>query len=439
MNKSILILLFPYKVVEATLHLHEVDYFKIFAEVQAWDLSNIINPQFAESISAKYSDREEVIHLKSLKEFIQRLSEIRKKSYNMKICILNDVTFGTLRQFLCNLLLAIILNKRNVILFDMYIGGQPLKYDQKEDEFKLIKFRIFVSKAINFFSSQTSLMEFKKRITYLILNKISLVMPNIYTHRLVAGDQWRLIALRESKKKIKIVNGHCQDFSNYLLSLKVSNLVNKPASKKAVFLSSVGPVSKGDGVFLGRKDYRSSEVWYPALATFFTKIEQQTGVVVEIAGHYKATYDVTAPKFKGRQVRFGHTNEMIRDCEFVIAISSTAVSYAVIYRKPIIFIYSNELEKDELTILAVNNMSKILGTVPVNIDSFPSDLVNLLKVDEERYQNYEKSFLTSDITRRPNAQIILEDIMGINTDAYFDKLNRINDVVNRPISLVNIK
>ncbi len=423
MNKPIFILLFPYKVVDATIRFHEIDYFKDFAEVQVWDMSNIINPEFADKISAKNKDKEEVINLKSLKEFIHRLREIRQKAYNTKICISNDVTFATPMQFICNLSLSIILYKRNIILFDMYIGGQPLKYEQKTEEAILIKFRNFFSKLVSFFTSLTSLSEFKKRITYLILSKISLFVPIIQTHRLVAGDQWRIIAIKSIKKKIKIINGHCQDFSNYLLSLKAGSSKNIQSSGKVVFLATAGPVSEGDGFYFGRKDSRTSEVWYPLLASFFTKIEEQTGSIVEIGGHYKSTYEITAPKFKDRLVRFGYTNEMIRDCDFVIAISSTAISYAVIYRKPVIFIYSNELEKDELTMQAVNNMSKMLGTVPVNIDNFSSNSMELLKVNEERYLNYERSFLTSDLSMRPNAQIILEDMMGIDTQDYFTKLN----------------
>ena len=50
MNKPIFILLFPYKVVDATIRFHEIDYFKDFAEVQVWDMSNIINPEFADKI-----------------------------------------------------------------------------------------------------------------------------------------------------------------------------------------------------------------------------------------------------------------------------------------------------------------------------------------------------------------------------------------------------
>ena len=76
---------------------------------------NII-PKLDLSKLLKNKDKEEVINLKSLKEFIHRLREIRQKAYNTKICISNDVTFATPMQFICNLSLSIILYNYNILI-----------------------------------------------------------------------------------------------------------------------------------------------------------------------------------------------------------------------------------------------------------------------------------------------------------------------------------
>ena len=104
-----------------------------------------------------------------------------------------------------------------------------------------------------------------------------------------------------------------------------------------------------------------------------------------------------------------------------MTINSTAISYAVIFKKPIIFIYSNQLKEEASTMEYIYNLSSVLGTEPVNIDE-PADFEKLLRFDHSKYEAYEKRVLTSDPTQRPNVQIILEDIMGIDTHDTF-KLN----------------
>ena len=63
-----------------------------------------------------------------------------------------------------------------------------------------------------------------------------------------------------------------------------------------------------------------------------------------------------------------------------------------------------------------NIMAEMLGTTPINIDDFPDDIERYLNVDDVKYSVYERKLLTSDPLGRTNAQIIMEDIMGISED-----------------------
>ena len=64
----------------------------------------------------------------------------------------------------------------------------------------------------------------------------------------------------------------------------------------------------------------------------------------------------------------------------------------------------------------IQRTAEILGNKPVNIDDWPINVKALLGVNEDSYFNYAKSCHTSTESKRPNYQIILEDIMGIKTD-----------------------
>ena len=105
----------------------------------------------------------------------------------------------------------------------------------------------------------------------------------------------------------------------------------------------------------------------------------------------------------------------MRDCEFVITRMSMAISYAVIFHKPVIFIYSDQIMAERLAMQWMFHMASWLGTTPINIDSPPRNFTSLLQVKESKYKAYETACLTSATTSRPNYQIILEDIMGITT------------------------
>lgn len=139
-----------------------------------------------------------------------------------------------------------------------------------------------------------------------------------------------------------------------------------------------------------------STEYYQSLNRFFGLIETTFGVKVAIAAHPKAVYD--AQTFEGRPFYVGRTPQLVRDAEFVISHHSTSLSYAVLNRKPIVFIYTNDMKKlYELTIVTyLHDLSAYLGASICNIDEITrGDQVEMKPVDEKRYDEYKYDFLTS--------------------------------------------
>ena len=77
-----------------------------------------------------------------------------------------------------------------------------------------------------------------------------------------------------------------------------------------------------------------------------SKVEKEFDVKVEIAGHPKTDHDEFPSYFGRRKTVYGKTWKMIRDSKFIINRNSTAINFAVIYNKPIIFHTSSEIETD---------------------------------------------------------------------------------------------
>ena len=95
-----------------------------------------------------------------------------------------------------------------------------------------------------------------------------------------------------------------------------------------------------DLAFCGRPQI-DPVAYYRSLNRFFGLLEREYGIEVIIAAHPRADYDRTT--FEGRQIFRLVTAELVRDAEFVLSHTSTAMSYAVLNAKPLIFIYTDAM------------------------------------------------------------------------------------------------
>jgi len=418
-REAIYIVIYPYKFTEFVWNLFELDEFKRFVDVQVWDISTITTPKFSERVVTPRCSRSEVIVCASMYDYVRRLFDLRRQAAHANICILNEIVSSSVFGFLCNLLLTIFFKNKGVKVLDLCNGGVPLVYSKDhENDYTSQKVSDFFSKLTRFISRTTTLTGAVITLRSFFLTKLMGIFPIVLTHRLVAGEQWLKLAMKDQRNGVCNVFGHSYDCSNHLLAL----LAKKPSisqesngNETAVFLSSANPMFGSDEVLHGGDQLFTSEVWYPALAQFFDFLEPATGVKVEVAGHYKASFPAIAPCFGNRSVYYGKTRDMVRQSDFVITIASTAISYAVLFKKPVIFIYSNQLKGGYEAMRQINGMAEMLGTKPINIDNFPEDFHPYLNVDEAKYASYEREVLTSDPLGGPNYQIILEDIMGIST------------------------
>lgn len=163
---------------------------------------------------------------------------------------------------------------------------------------------------------------------------------------------------------------------------------------KIVFVDS--PIADGsDWVALGRKPLVSPENYYPQLRKLFSEIENVTGNQVLIAGHPNhKNQDRFAQEMGGRAVTFNATPELISDSAAVITHGSTAVSFAVLARKPVVFINSKELSGSAYGAM-MSKMAKILKRPIIYMDSTMENLKNSLEqaVDLGAYASYEDGYL----------------------------------------------
>jgi hypothetical protein len=109
---------------------------------------------------------------------------------------------------------------------------------------------------------------------------------------------------------------------------------------------------------------------------------------VVIAAHPKSKYEEMPDLFEGRQVIRGKTHDLVKSSKFVITSISTSVHFAVMYKKPIIFLAINPYRRNELD-LKTTHIASQFGKSPLYWTEGASvDLEATLEMDDEKYSQY---------------------------------------------------
>ncbi len=140
-------------------------------------------------------------------------------------------------------------------------------------------------------------------------------------------------------------------------------------------------------------------LYYPRLRAAFSAVEEADFDVV-VALHPKASGVDVRLLFGERPLVSGATQRLVRDARVVLCHASASLSYAVIWRKPVLFLTSRELERSWYH-SHIHGMAELLRRPILDIDQLESysstELQELLEapVDETAYASYEERFIRS--------------------------------------------
>ena len=182
---------------------------------------------------------------------------------------------------------------------------------------------------------------------------------------------------------------HTLDYDIYL---KERNKLVQTKKNMGVFLDSYLPFHP-DFVHEQVLNPTTPEKYYPLLRRFFDFVQDNYGVCINIAAHPRSKYEEYPDYFGGRSVVRGKTIQMVRESEFVIAHSSTALNFAVLFGKPVIFITTNELQQSSMGPF-IELMASWFGKQSININNpIELDWDKELTVDEVAYSKYKNCYI----------------------------------------------
>ncbi len=382
----------------------ELDHITRVCNVEVWDLSAFLNGDYSKKLIYVESLKSNIIRISSWRELLTRFRKLKSLNKGNLVCVKNTVAHYTLSYITINLILSMLFDKKFLKVFNIAVGNFPVASREKSTKSKKKDYKALFRKVAGagLFTS----------IHLLMIKALSRVMPNPTTHILYSGEDWYQIAqrMKGNNRGSELFPVHSYDYSNALIYL--SSKTEIKLKKGICFLDCPTPMFISDYDLLKHKVYNTVENWYPALCNLFATVEKRITTSVTIAGHYKTAHPPNPVYFDSRDVIYDKTIELVDASGLVITQFSTAISYAVIFRKPVLFIFSNELIKDSLSMADTLFLADQLGTKAINIDDFKEDDLNF-NINESKYLEYEMRCLSSNRSGKPNHKIILEDILDI--------------------------
>jgi hypothetical protein len=131
---------------------------------------------------------------------------------------------------------------------------------------------------------------------------------------------------------------------------------------------------------------------------------------IKIAAHPRSNYEVKKIKYKFPTIK-NKTFELIKDAEVVVVHYSTSLQWAVIMKKPIILITTDEIYNDPYQKL-IDSLAKILGKKVLNINKLSRvNYKNYLNVNNKKYEKYIEDYVKNkDSPEKLNWNIVIDYI-----------------------------
>jgi hypothetical protein len=398
MKDVAIIILYPFKIRGFDLDRYEIKHLKNYYYLEIHEFNKLLYPHFINSHKSNYTKNKNIISFSSLNFWKKRILFLNNKYKKIFIInfLINDSFFA--------LKIYSFLKEYQIKRMDILNPGLPnysfekkilslredyfyklrnlfFRYDYVIQNFKILikKYTInFLIKNFDYFKSDYMLKAGKK---YLNINN------NLFT---------------------KVISGVSYDYSRYLRKYKFKKVTN--LNNYAVFLAAPGPKNPNDSLFWKTKMADTPADYYNALNNFFLDIERIYKTKIIIALHPKSPRNKRIKELGGRFGYYNKTLELVKNSKFVINFASTSISYALLFKKPIFFIYT-EAQKNKTPgeVKFIKFLQRLVGGKLINIDKYlENDLEPINQVDLKKYQEYINNYIAFKRHKKPNYQIIYE-------------------------------
>lgn len=187
---------------------------------------------------------------------------------------------------------------------------------------------------------------------------------------------------------------HSLDYDIYLKEK------NRPCSGRdiAVFIDEFLPLHHEYAMFKLDPPIEA-ERYFTILDRFFELVEKRTGYEVVIAECPEANYEDTPDYFRGRKRLKGQTGGLVHESRLVLGHYSTALNFANLFQKPVIFMSCSDFRKKAVE-YHIQEMAKWFGKSPIFIDEAQDiNWGSELKISDKHYDDYRNSYIKTEYSQ----------------------------------------
>ena len=355
---------------------------------KVYNLSAYTRPKFFKSTRKKISYSR---NLKNIDEITQEI-----KSFNK-----DDIVFFHLGLSIKSLSIIKILNKRKIKFVFFEFGNLPL-------------FSYTLAQKIIIFAKYPLIS-----IRHFVRNKFIRLLSLIYFYPyyyIYAGN------ISTSKFKSKFfINVPDIDHDRFIIYKRNKNLLNikKKYSKKKYLLYLETPYNHPDGMYendrLPPEKVCSYNDYYNPLSKFLKFISAKLKIDIKLFLHPKSNLRKYPIPHSGKIKTYSNLS-IFENCKFVCLHNSTAIKFAVLFDKPVIF-----LSQNNFSIVNQNNikfLSKYFKQNYINFSeiSYYKNLNSKLRLVKNKkiYEKFKKNYICNYKTLKTSYEIYYKKILGIN-------------------------
>ena len=234
-----------------------------------------------------------------------------------------------------------------------------------------------------------------------LIKKNFLILINSYVVNtvIIAGKKLQNIDF-DIKTVKKILYSHTYNYNSYLEFKKKKK---KKYNKNYIVYIDQNLFSHPD-FFIKQKNPHVDEKFYPKINNFLLLLKKKYGYDIKIALHPKNNLNKNFFPSK-KNCFIDKTPELIKGCKHVIMHYSTAVSYGILYKKPITFITTDHLNTNRPGAL-ITKLAMELNSQLINIDRSTNFSIRR-SFDKKKYSNYINQYIKHPKSSGENSWIYL--------------------------------
>ncbi|TAN45254.1 MAG: hypothetical protein EPN22_04475 [Nitrospirae bacterium] len=336
--------------------------------VEIWDMTSFLYPEFATaSAASNILDRSELIAFSDKKAACNRLSGLSESDF---VIMLVPYMYESLWIYKA-------LSKSSAAYAAYCANALPIFKDGVDGT---------AMKILHYLNTKPMAL-----VKHLVMRLPFLFVGVKPVNLILAGGNKCLQYNYPTGRNTEILWVHSLDYDIYLQEK------DKPDEKRniAVFIDEFLPLHHEYSMF-GIEPPIEAGKYYALLARFFDLVEKETGHEVVIAECPEANYEELPDYFKRRKRLKGQTANLVKQSKLVLGHYSTALSFANLFRKPVIFMTCADFY-GKFEYYQIPEMAKWFGKKPVFIDSEDNiDWKFELTVSDEHYDRYRKAYIKTD-------------------------------------------